>query len=799
MTTPQRPLRALYFEIFTVSFAAILLEITYTRIFSFKLYYYFTYLIIGIGLLGLGAGGVFVAISQRLRDRDPERLIPGLCTAGGASVLVGYVAIALIPLNVSELALSAGELTKLVVVCVMLIAPFLATGMIIATILGSRADRVSRLYGVDLLGAALGCALCIPLLEALDPPRCIVLAGLFMTLAGARLAFTSRLLAIPGAGVAFSLALALLVPGALPDPRADVGKYIARVREQDRISFSEWNPVFRVDVAGSEDDPVLVLLHDGSVGSGIHKFDGDLASLGRLRRDPRQLPFQVLDPAPRVLVIGAAGGHELLASLFFGAERVTGVELNPVTVRLLTERYADYAGHIHAHPKVELVNAEGRSFMKGRGARYDLVWFVAPDSYAAMNAASSAAFVLSESYLYTVEMIRESLAHLREGGVVCAQFGELSYKDKPNRTLRYLATARKALAREGIDDFGKHVLVASSKGLQGLSETTILLSKTPFRPDQVERFEKGVAEVTKGVARHLPEGPAGSGPVARVISLPGPELTKWLDAYPYLVDPVEDDAPFFWHFARFRDALRAPLRLKGSLIDYEDAIGEQVMVILLLVAGVFAAVFLLLPFVAIRGVGRKMQRRGAAGLYFACLGLGFMFFEVCLIQRLTLLLGYPTYSLSVTLFGLLVFSGLGSLASERFAASRDRALLVLWLALGGLVLVYLYLSPGLVNRFIGEPLAERVALTLALIAPLGLILGAFMPLGLVTVTALGEHDREYVAWAWAVNGFFSVLSSTLATVLAMTVGFGAVLVIALAIYGVAVVALARIPAPSGTG
>ena len=180
--------RPLYFEIFCIALAAMLLEIAYTRVFSFKLYYYFTYLIIGVGLLGLGAGGVAVAVSKRLREADPARLVPILSLAAGSLVLVGYLVIATAPINASELTLDLWEPLKLAGACLCLAAPFIAVGIAIATILGDRPSDASRLYGADLLGAGLGCVMSIPLIGWLDPPRCVMLAGLLMLAAGARLA-----------------------------------------------------------------------------------------------------------------------------------------------------------------------------------------------------------------------------------------------------------------------------------------------------------------------------------------------------------------------------------------------------------------------------------------------------------------------------------------------------------------------------------------------------------------------------------------------------------------------------------
>jgi predicted membrane-bound spermidine synthase len=181
--------------------------------------------------------------------------------------------------------------------------------------------------------------------------------------------------------------------------------------------------------------------------------DGDPGSLSRYETMDRSYPFRLLGPNPR------GGDHRLggrqrdprFAPL--GAGKITGIELNPVTVSLLTDHFADFTGHLTENPKVRVVNAEGRSFLKGSGEEFDLIWLVAPDSYAAMNAATSGAFVLSESYLYTREMIVEALQHLGENGILCAQFGEIDFDVKPNRVIRYLGTARDALAELGIGEF----------------------------------------------------------------------------------------------------------------------------------------------------------------------------------------------------------------------------------------------------------------------------------------------------------------------------------------------------------
>ncbi len=169
--------RALYFEIFLASFAGMLFEISYTRIFSFKLFYYFSYVILGLGMLGISAGAIAFSISKRLREADLRKLLPTAAFGGGASALVGYFVIALLPLDIQLAVTSPLEIAKMFAAMACLLCVFSAIGLIASAIFAQRLESVGKLYGTDLLGAALGCGTSIPLLLALTPPRTVFLHG----------------------------------------------------------------------------------------------------------------------------------------------------------------------------------------------------------------------------------------------------------------------------------------------------------------------------------------------------------------------------------------------------------------------------------------------------------------------------------------------------------------------------------------------------------------------------------------------------------------------------------------------
>jgi hypothetical protein len=779
--------------IFLVSLAGLLLEVAYTRIVSYKLWYYYSYLVIGLSLLGIGSGGILVAVVGPLRRAATRTVIAGCAIAGAVSIAVGYLLIARLPIDTVAIwdygsRSSITNLGALGVICFALFATFIALGVIVATLLGRAGDDVGRLYFADLLGASLGCLLAIPLITRLSPPQVVGLSALVFAVVG--LLFLPRRRSVAfglTAAMAAGLFLGAVATDALPDVRPEDSKL-----SPDGAVFSEWGPVFRVDVVDyAPDAPNRLLLHDGTYGSGIWEFDGNLAGLTRYDTDSRAIPFDVLgDPPRRELIIGSAGGQEILASLHRGADSIEAVELNPVTVSLLTDHFADYTGHLPERPEVDLHQGDGRTYLARSDTAYDLIWYVAPDSYAASNAASSGAFVLSESYLYTADMIRETLEHLTDDGVMVIQFGELSFEDSPGRTSRYVVTAREALEELGVENPSDHLLVAAETN-EGADLSTIVVKRTPFTPDEIASFTAGLGDLPNQTVVHVPGQPAGDGVVSQLAAGTAEEVDAIVASYPREIGAVTDDRPFFWHFSSFRDVIGdifEPIRA----VDPEDAIGERVLLLLLGVAVLYAAAFLLLPFIAVRRTWRALPAKGTSAIYFAALGLGFMFFEITMIQRLVRFLGYPTYSLTVTLAAILVSTGIGALWSRRVAPRARTAMPILLGVLTLLTCFYRFGLDDLTDALQTASLTGRVLVAVAVLAPLGFCLGMFMPLGLGAVARLSTHDEEYVAWAWAVNGFFSVIGSVLTTILSMSFGFRAVQVAALAVYAVAVAAFLRL-------
>ncbi len=773
---------------FVIGFVSLTLEIAYTRVISFKLFYYYTYFVIGLALLGLGAAGAFTSLSNRLRMRDPLQLVQRVAPIAGGVGVLGYFVVARLPTDVNliwtgTIAQAVWQLVLLLVLSVSLTGVFFAVGLLFASLVVSQASEMRRLYFWDLSGAALGCLVAVPLQATVGPPAMILTSMVLLVLLGLVVALVMRTSWLYTGALTLVVALLAIACGQLRVLTDDT----KTLRDTDTIQAGDWGAVFRVDAVDLGD--LQVLHHDGLWGSSIWRYDGTRATTARFDTDNRQIPFAALPEKPSVLIIGAAGGNEIMGALTYGAGHVDAVELNPVTVDLLRNHFGDYSGHVVDDPRVNYVQGDGRTFLARSAKQYDLIWFVAPDSYAASNAATSGAFVLSESYLYTRQMIETAFDHLDDTGIMVAQFGDFAFDRRPTRTARYLTTAREAL-RPRVDVFDQHVGLLVDSGQNDLEKvSTIMLFRTAPTSEQIDGIHTALKNVPNATAKYLPGADRVDGLTSDLITGSDAEVEAIVADYPFEIGPIDDDQPFFWHFTSFGTVLTDWHR---GFEDNEIAIGERLLVVLVGVAAVVAAMFLWLPFAITRrrnGGANRVPGRWKLFTYFAALGLGFMLIEISMIQRFALLLGFPTLSLSVSLFTLLIATAVGARCSGVVKRWEGLGLPIVTTVLVVLSLVYMAVSEPLTEAALSWPQWGRIALVFALLFPVGLLLGVFLPTGIdAALDAAGADEGvrgRLVAWCWAVNGFFSVIGSSATTILSMAVGFNRALLAGLGLYVVA--------------
>ena len=793
--------------IFLISFAVLLTELLLTRIFSVTMFYHLSFMVVSLAMLGFGASGLIVALAPAWFPE--ERLFAQ--TAWG-SVLFGLTSVAAIGISFQlpiSLDTSAENWARIGATYGLCAIPFLFGGLVVSLILTHRPAEANRLYFADLLGAALGCLAFIPATNWLGAPSAVLLAAAIASVSGA-------VLMPPAARRWRRLAMVLvgcLLIGIFTNGRVhfyDV-RFVKGVRQPPTLAL-KWNSFSRVDVVGTpatlwkahppsapgfstrlDQDfviPEVVLRYDADASTPITFFDGVLGRLEYLRYDVTSSAYH-LRSYRNVLVIGPGGGRDILTALSLGSGPVTGVEINPLTVELMRSRFRTFTGGLYdGYPGVKIVTDDGRSFIRRGDVRYDLIEASLVDTWAA---SAAGAYALTENSLYTVDAFEDYFDRLTPDGVVC--FNRW-FPSPPIESLRVVSLARQALARRGITNPAAHVMVLRTdpEDTDMPSQGSILVKVSPFSQAEIATTRQFAMEM----GFLLPYLPGDRG--SDFSELLGPNPAAFTKGRPYDLSPVTDDRPFFFSRVPVLTWLLDRIGLTSS--QFKSArldLGGKTLLMSAFASALGTALLLLLPFALWRRrrntrMGGGRGRGGLWAVYFAALGLGFILIEIVLIQRFSLFLGYPVYSLSVVLFTMLLASALGSLISGRFRSSR--ALPRVLGLLSGILIVYAIGLPSLLSYARGAALLVRVGIAIGTIAPLGFLMGMPFSSG---IKRAGAQSKELVSWAWAANGGASVFGSTLSVLISMAHGFTASFLAGMIAYALALVVVIPLSKPLAPG
>ncbi len=784
---------------FFLCMATLMYELILTRIFSVLMWYHFASMAISLALFGMGVAALTVYLRPAW---FPQERVPFLASRFAALFGVAvalffaiFVLFRLQPLfgfkvlaffhqpfyqpfqqGFYDRALPTGLLTGLAGLYLITALPFFFSGLSVTLLLSRHLSGINRLYCWDLLGAGAGCLLIIAALK--------LLGGITAILAIALIGLLSALLLMPTgtssihrAGLWAAMLLMVAAGGVnLATDFAEIR--FVRGRYEPNLLWSKWNSFSRLAVYPTQAQEMdqgwgLSRTYRGPIPEQLGMVVDDTGYTSMFRRDDERfreyfranvlaLPY-TLYHQPTSLIIGPGGGKDVLVALAMESRHVTAVEINPLIAEAVNQRFAPFTGALYDDPRVELALDEGRSFIRRSPQRYDLIQ---ASAVFGRNAPAAGAFTLSENNLYTVEAFRDYWNHLTPDGILT-----ISRFIFERETLRLVSLGLALLQQEGVSDPAAHLAVIKERGL-----ANFMLKRSPFTPQEIQQLRE-TARARAFEVVFLPDQRSGDSPYARLIATGGSE--DFYQSFPFDIRPTDDDRPFFYYMFKPQDFVRLLGFPEQS--NFED---RAVLMLrnLLVVVSLFVALFLLLPLIIASRGRQPAPGRGWRNLYFACLGLGFMLVEIGLMRRFVLFLGPPIYSLAVILCTVLVCSGLGALLAGRIPPGREKRVLpMILLALVLLTGITILTLPPLLQMGITAPLPLRCLLTAAILAPLSLLLGMPLPLGM----RLFHPDSAEVAWSWGINSATSVLGTILAVILAMNFGFNLTLLGGMAVYLVA--------------
>jgi hypothetical protein len=742
-----------------VSAAVLILEITFTRIFSLFLNYHYVFLVLAVALLGLGMGATLCGATRprwlRLAPPlSPARTLWQICLCTGLILIV--VTVLLTQTALANRFLTAAALAFL---------PFLGAGLFLALVFTVEAAHSRELYAADLLGAGMGCLLSLPALQWFGAEHTLALTALSLLAVAALLACAMDrgrwplpvlLCCLIGSLLGFKMTVGALriAPTTLMSSDKHLGDILHQAPHA-RIVDSRWTAMARTDVVefpGQVGKQYAAFI-DGGAATSLVALPTTPGEWQRFDRDVGLFPY-LTPPREHVLIIGSGGGSDVVLALRGGARAITAVEINRDVLRAV-ERFIPPERNVYRQPTVRLRRGDGRQVVRQTRQAYDLI--VLAQVYT--GAAQQRGGALVENYVLTVEAFQDYVAHLTPQGRLVVQVHDAV------EVLKTVSMGVEALARRGIprSEALHHLLV-----LQGSPSTPgapipieaplVIVHNTPFELAESQRQARLVQSMqfTPLFIPHVTTASPLGGLLRSAVRKPLQSTvlsTIWR--------PATDNRPFFY------ETNAAPRSVPRILIA-----------VFLIVLGLH-----LWPYLRQRRLEATAPSPTTWLPFFAATGCAALLAQVALLQRYLLVLGSPTLALVALLFPLLFCGGLSSMLSTRLSDATLRRVLP-WscLVLGALLVLYLTTFPALRILLESRNQPVRVVSSMLLLAPLGMVMGLPFPVALRLLSPMAE---AIVPWAWGVNTVACVLGSVAAVSLAVSFGVQAVVLVAALLYGLA--------------
>jgi SAM-dependent methyltransferase len=759
----------LYIGIYVIALATLAVEISLVRVLSVITWYHLAFFAISTAMLGMTAGAVTVFLKgEWFAGERLERSSSLACIGFAVVVPLMLVQLNLMPLGFEQAGFNVMSVSAFLIATLMCALPFYFSGIAIAAVLTLAPVSIGRIYAADLVGAATGCLLVLVGLSVADGPSFILFCGGLGGLAA--MAFAWR---VPAgnrklAGMTFVVVGGLAVINALS--AGGIRPYMVKesVVDPERVQLERWNSYSHILV----DKPVMSppqywgaspyapltpipqfwMRIDGAAGTTVRGFSGP-GDIEHLRYDITAAAYY-LRPNGGACVIGIGGGRDLQTALLFGHERVVGVDVNQIFVDLQNNEFAEFTG-LANRDDVLMVADEARSYLSRTDEQFSIVQMSLIDTWAATGAG---AFSFTENALYTVEGWQVFLNRLKPDGLFTVS--RWHNEENLGETGRTLSLAVASLLEAGVADPARHLAMLRTARL-----STFILSKQPLTPSDISALERLRDEL--GFRLEIAPGmQVENADLQKIMSAKSIEELKInTQDSPLNYTPPTDDSPYFFNMLRLSNLSVALTTDDGALRGNLTA--TITLVALLCALMILCVVTVILPLLlrkkAIGKTATSLSRLWVAMLYFALIGTGFMFTEIGLIQKLSVFLGHPIYALGVLLFTIILATGVGSALSE-WLPRRRGPLAAITVATVVAIVAAVFVLSELVVVMGSSSMGARITASIAVIAPMGLMLGVFFPVGMGLAKQLQMPETP---WLWALNGVFGVLASALAVFVAI--------------------------------
>ncbi|HEU4821804.1 MAG TPA: hypothetical protein VFS97_00105 [Nitrososphaeraceae archaeon] len=812
--------------LFMVSLSVLLLELTFTRLFSIILWYDYAFMVISIAFFGLGIGSLLVHILKNKLNREnlPPRILQSTMAFAVSIPVVLLIIGHFVPSNTSFIYIF--YLSSSI--------PFFFAGISMAMIYLRMPKEITKLYFIDLLGAGAAALVLDPIIQLLGAESVLLSTSLLvigpsmaaaLLLARRRTNYESEA-SNNGNDTTVSIENKVKIYGAIIlasatvllafnissnffaiEPGISKGLHyqLSKPLEFQHLS-TQWNSFSRIDVTRQirhDYNTEAALLNNSTENTGrskalasiiidadadtpVFRWNGSYNDISWVRQYMDYLPYELLK-ANNTLVIGSGGGEDVLIALAGGSRNITAVELNPLIISK-TKEFGRSAGNLYERKEVNVFVDDGRRYISSSNSNYDIITIKLVDSWAAQLAGG---YALSENYLYTVEAFRQYLQHLDKANGMMVM---VRWNIELPRLMPLLVESLISETGKSAQEISKQMIVVENRpGLyfgandnRTIYPVIVMLKNKPFTQSEISLVTDRVREND-----------------AQVFVIPGvhvqPPYDKLLMTSGNL-EKSEDQKKSKGQDVVENENIEAIIELKPPTDDSpfffaREKIPGQMIILVVTVLSVSGVLALLLVYYS------KMNKIHLASsslswlsvLFVIFIGLGFMVIEITFIQKFLLLLGTPIMALTVIVFSILVSSGMGAyLSGKLFRGSPQKGMIISIPLLITIILIYYSFLQEIINSNIALEIQYRIGLTFALLSPAGLLMGFQFP-SIIRMTSLyakkqtvqlceTENQHEDVTLLWGVNVIASVIGTVLTAILSMIIGFSGNLLVGAGLY-----------------
>ncbi len=769
--TPKNfPLKPLIGTMFLTSFALVLFELLLTRLFGVVLFAQFAHLALGLALLGISIGSVVQHLwPQIIPEEGMEERLAWMVILMCGTMLIAVVLSLNLPVIhqferpptvYQERSAITGKLLNggwFALLLPFLALPFVFAGIIFSGAFYRRKKDIGTLYGADLVGGAVGALAFIPLLSGLAGPDVVFVAMLSTSGAAAWLLFRTPRRKWFFISVGVSGVLLIIAIMGLAGVQILQVRYAAGYSEKN-VTYTRWTPLTRLAVHEDERGKYILLDNASASEVLITKDDRD-----RKATEPnRSLVYQLHKPPGRVAVLASSAGPEVAIAQKYGFRNIDAVDIAGEIAEVVRQRFPDAPINPFIKGNTRQINADGRAAILHAKKPYDIIQMVHANLH---SNAGLLASTWSPSLMETKEAFITYFSRLSENGTI--SFGKGPY------TRVLVRSAAEALVARGSQQPWRHIAYLSGP------TSFMLVKKRMWTRDEVVRLRQ-LAAKNKTRFGWDPAWDLGKNTIDLFVNQ----------------GVLTDDKPYLDHIGLIPWAFKRFFTFKKAQTEeaLESLYGSLVIQgLFVFVAGIL---FLFIPLMRRGPTGLlKINGVGTGLLYVTCLGYGYLAVETVLIHELVLFIGHPTYAVTIVIMSMLLFSGIGSITAGRVREVRlTKVLQVVLMTALVLGAVQAFVVPGILNNIaLGLPIIARLGIVFFVIAPLGFVMGMPFPLAMRIIP---EGASGIIPWAWALNGWMSVVASLVTVVISRTGGYSRAFMVALAFY---LVALFLSPRLKGVG